>query len=163
MPVKSPTDESISEVAAKPRDRLTTKVEASATHAIYTCPMHPEVQQDHPGDCPKCGMTLEPKTATAGPDDEENAELRDMTTRFWIGAALALPVFRPGDGSLDPGPGQAALGGWQRLTLVAICARHACDLLGRLALITPWLALLGHASPEHVHADLHRRGRGIHL
>ena len=37
---------------------------------IYTCPMHPEVQQDHPGDCPKCGMTLEPKTATAGPDDE---------------------------------------------------------------------------------------------
>jgi hypothetical protein len=32
----------------------------------YTCPMHPEVQQDHPGDCPKCGMTLEPKTVTAG-------------------------------------------------------------------------------------------------
>ena len=61
--------------------------------AIYTCPMHPEVQQDHPGDCPKCGMALEPKTVTAGTDDEENAELRDMTRRFWIGAALALPVF----------------------------------------------------------------------
>ena len=60
---------------------------------IYTCPMHPEVQQDHPGNCPKCGMTLEPKLATAGTDDEENAELRDMTRRFWIGAALALPVF----------------------------------------------------------------------
>ena len=55
--------------------------------------MHPEVQQDHPGDCPKCGMTLELKTVTAGTDDEENAELRDMTRRFWIGAALALPVF----------------------------------------------------------------------
>jgi P-type Cu+ transporter len=55
--------------------------------------MHPEVQQDRPGNCPKCGMTLEPKTATAGTDDNENAELRDMTRRFWIGAALALPVF----------------------------------------------------------------------
>ena len=61
--------------------------------AIYTCPMHPEVQQDHPGECPKCGMALEPETVTAGPDDEENAELRDMTTRFWVGAGLALPVF----------------------------------------------------------------------
>jgi len=59
----------------------------------YTCPMHPEVRQDHPGDCPKCGMALEPKTVTAGTDDKENAELRDMTKRFWIGAALALPVF----------------------------------------------------------------------
>jgi Cu+-exporting ATPase len=55
--------------------------------------MHPEVQQNHPGECPKCGMTLEPKTVTTGTDDDENAELRNMTKRFWIGAALALPVF----------------------------------------------------------------------
>ena len=61
--------------------------------AIYTCPMHPEVQQDHPGDCPKCGMALEPKTLTAGTDDAENAELRDMTMRLRVGAALTLPVF----------------------------------------------------------------------
>jgi len=60
---------------------------------IYTCPMHPEVQQDHPGDCPQCGMALEPLTATASLADEENTELRDMTRRFWIGAALTLPVF----------------------------------------------------------------------
>jgi Cu+-exporting ATPase len=60
---------------------------------IYTCPMHPEIQQDHRGDCPKCGMALEPKTVTAGMDDEENTELHGMTTRFWIGAALTLPVF----------------------------------------------------------------------
>ena len=58
---------------------------------IYTCPMHPEVQQDHPGNCPKCGMTLELKTLSAV--EEENPELADMTRRFWIGAALALPVF----------------------------------------------------------------------
>lgn len=61
--------------------------------AIYTCPMHPEVQQDHLGDCPKCGMALEPKTATTGTDDTESAELRNMTRRFWIAAALTLPVF----------------------------------------------------------------------
>jgi Cu+-exporting ATPase len=70
----------------------TTVVPASVKD-IYTCPMHPEVQQDHPGNCPKCGMTLELKTPTAGPDQAENAELRDMTRRFWIGVALTLPVF----------------------------------------------------------------------
>ncbi|MGH8654218.1 MAG: copper-transporting P-type ATPase [Gammaproteobacteria bacterium] len=60
---------------------------------IYTCPMHPDVQQDHPGDCPKCGMALEPKMVTAGADEEESIELRDMSKRFWVGAALTLPVF----------------------------------------------------------------------
>jgi P-type Cu+ transporter len=60
----------------------------------YTCPMHPEVQQDHPGECPKCGMALEPMKAKAGADDEaENTELNDMTRHFWIGAVLTLPVF----------------------------------------------------------------------
>ena len=74
-------------------DQSTAKGESSAADSVYTCPMHPEVQQNHPGECPKCGMTLEPKTVTAGPDDGENAELRDMTKRCWVGAALALPVF----------------------------------------------------------------------
>jgi Cu+-exporting ATPase len=60
---------------------------------IYTCPMHPEVQRDQPGDCPICGMPLEPMSVTAVTEGEENAELRDMTKRFWVGAALTLPVF----------------------------------------------------------------------
>jgi len=61
---------------------------------IYTCPMHPEIEQDHPGDCPKCGMALEPKTVAAESDvEEDNFELRNMSRRFWIGAALTLPVF----------------------------------------------------------------------
>ena len=68
---------------------------------IYTCPMHPEVVQDHAGDCPKCGMALEPKTAAAEPEDD--GELRDMTRRMWIGAALALPVFVLAMGHLFPG------------------------------------------------------------
>jgi Cu+-exporting ATPase len=54
--------------------------------------MHPAVRQDHPGDCPQCGMALEPMATAAGPDDE-SAELQDMTQRCRIGAALALPVF----------------------------------------------------------------------
>ena len=59
--------------------------------AIYTCPMHPEVRQVGPGACPICGMALEPVIATA--DSGPNPELVDMTRRFWIGLALALPVF----------------------------------------------------------------------
>ena len=66
-------------------------VAPAAGKTIYTCPMHPEVQQDHPGDCPKCGMALEPSSISAATDDE-NHELNDMTRRFWIGAALTLPV-----------------------------------------------------------------------
>ena len=60
------------------------------TGSIYTCPMHPEVRQVGPGSCPICGMALEPVeiTAEAGP----NHELVDMTRRFWVGAALAVPV-----------------------------------------------------------------------
>jgi Cu+-exporting ATPase len=56
----------------------------------YTCPMHPEIRQDHPGSCPKCGMALEPVRATE--DTGPNPELADMRRRFWISAALALPV-----------------------------------------------------------------------
>ena len=92
MLVKS-ADKSVSEAVVEHGNRSTAKVEASAAKPIYTCPMHPEVQQDHPGNCPKCGMTLEPKTVTTGTDDAENADLRDMTRRFKVGAVLALPVF----------------------------------------------------------------------
>ncbi|MGA7749051.1 MAG: heavy metal translocating P-type ATPase, partial [Gallionella sp.] len=56
----------------------------------YVCPMHPEVVRSEPGDCPKCGMALQPRTVAAR---EENPELDDMTLRFWISVALAVPVF----------------------------------------------------------------------
>ncbi|BFI96456.1 MAG: heavy metal translocating P-type ATPase [Rhodanobacter sp.] len=59
--------------------------------AIYTCPMHPEVQQAGPGDCPKCGMALEPMMPA--PDGDDDGELRAMARRFWTLCALALPVF----------------------------------------------------------------------
>ncbi len=59
--------------------------------AIYTCPMHPQIRQAGPGNCPICGMTLEPIKATGAVG--ESHELADMTRRFWIGLVLALPVF----------------------------------------------------------------------
>ncbi len=69
---------------------------------IYTCPMHPEVEQEGPGDCPKCGMALEPKTATVE-DTGENPELRDMTRRLWVAAGLAVPVVLIAMGDMLPG------------------------------------------------------------
>ena len=77
---------------ADPQHYLTPKASTPPAPAgtIYTCPMHPEIRQVGPGSCPICGMALEPVeiTAEAGP----NHELVDMTRRFWVGAALAVPV-----------------------------------------------------------------------
>ncbi|WP_310440915.1 heavy metal translocating P-type ATPase [Sulfurimonas sp.] len=57
----------------------------------YTCPMHPEIVQDHAGTCPKCGMALEPIVVKAV--EEKNEELIDMSRRFWVSTALSIPVF----------------------------------------------------------------------
>ena len=64
---------------------------AAAAGTIYTCPMHPEIRQDHPGNCPKCGMTLEPLMPELG--DDENPELRDFQRRFWWTLPLTVMVF----------------------------------------------------------------------
>jgi len=71
-----------------PAEKAADPVDPSAT---YTCPMHPEIRQQGPGSCPICGMALEPLTVTA--DSGPNPELADMTRRFWVGLALAVPVF----------------------------------------------------------------------
>jgi len=67
------------------------RTSAAKPEAIYTCPMHPRIQQAGPGSCPICGMALEPIKATA--EVGENHELIDMTRRFWVGLALTAPVF----------------------------------------------------------------------
>jgi Cu+-exporting ATPase len=93
----------------------------AADAGVYTCPMHPEVRQTGPGSCPICGMALEPVAAA----DDDNAELRDMTRRFWIGATLTLPVLALSMGADLPGVREltAALGGtgvaWTQLVLSA--------------------------------------------
>ena len=68
---------------------------------LYTCPMHPEVKQDHPGSCPKCGMALEPMEPTL--EEGPNPELVDMSRRFWIGVVLAAPVFVLAMADMIPG------------------------------------------------------------
>ncbi len=76
-----------------PQDYLGDKPKATSMPkgTLYTCPMHPEIIQEGPGECPKCGMALEPKDL---PDtsDEPNPELLDFTRRFWIGLVLSIPV-----------------------------------------------------------------------
>lgn len=62
----------------------------SPTGTVYTCPMHPEIRQDHPGNCPKCGMTLEPVLPTL--DEDENPELTDFRRRFWWTLPLTVVV-----------------------------------------------------------------------
>ena len=79
----------------------------------YICPMDPEVVQDHPGSCPKCGMALEPRMAGIGALAEEapNPELADMTRRFWVSALLSLPLLALAMSEIIPGmPIQHALG-----------------------------------------------------
>ena len=61
-----------------------------AEGTIYTCPMHPEIRQDHPGSCPKCGMALEPEMPSLEEDD--NPELRDFRRRFWWSLPLSTVV-----------------------------------------------------------------------
>jgi Cu+-exporting ATPase len=63
---------------------------AAPEGTIYTCPMHPQIRQVGPGSCPICGMGLEPELVSL--DAKPNPELADMTRRFWIGLALALPA-----------------------------------------------------------------------
>jgi len=65
------------------------KVKLAPEGTLYTCPMHPEVIEDHPADCPLCGMALEPMGI---PTDEPNPELIDFTRRFWISASCAVPL-----------------------------------------------------------------------
>ncbi|RAI55228.1 heavy metal translocating P-type ATPase [Roseicella frigidaeris] len=70
---------------------------------IYTCPMHPQIRQEGPGNCPICGMALEPLEVTA--EAAPNEELADMTRRFWIGLVLTLPVVVLEMGGHIPGLG----------------------------------------------------------
>ncbi len=65
------------------------EIQAAPAGARYTCPMHPEILRDAPGDCPLCGMALVPIAGT-GPGDD--SELRDLTRRLWFGIALSIPL-----------------------------------------------------------------------
>jgi len=88
---------------------------------IWVCPMHPEVRQDHPGACPKCGMALEPEVPSA--IEEDNPELRDMTRRLWVATAATLPLVVLTMGAMGPIPAvhhlMMAAGPWLELALAS--------------------------------------------
>ena len=72
-----------------------------AVRTEWTCPMHPEVLEEAPGNCPKCGMALESRTVSA--EEEENPEFTDMRRRFWVSAAVTIPLFLVAMAHLLPG------------------------------------------------------------
>jgi Cu+-exporting ATPase len=86
------SDHCFKQFTASPEKYLTpatVAAEPAAKGAKYTCPMHPEIIRDAPGDCPICGMALVPVPGTGEADD---SELRDLTKRFWIGTILTIPL-----------------------------------------------------------------------
>ena len=72
-----------------------------APRTEYTCPMHPDVVRPGPGSCPVCGMTLEPRVVRA--HEEQNPELRNMTTRYWVSFAFTIPLLAIAMGDMWPG------------------------------------------------------------
>ena len=113
---------------------------------IYTCPMHPEIEQIGPGSCPICGMALEPKGLPAG--EEDTSELNDMTKRFWVSAALSafgeLSLFR--NGNVD-----------------CIYVSNTCDGLGGFAYFQKGLAFNYKYEIEHVYPDYPRHWGCLYL
>ncbi|GAB4172737.1 MAG: heavy metal translocating P-type ATPase [Wenzhouxiangellaceae bacterium] len=79
-------------------------VPAGYEGTVYTCPMHPEVRQTTPGDCPICGMALEPETVSLT-DEEDRSELDDMLRRLTVAVILTAPVLFLAMGSMIPGIG----------------------------------------------------------
>jgi len=99
---------------------------------IYTCPMHPQIQQDHPGDCPICGMRLEPKTGIAD-QQEEDREVRSLATKFWVSLVLTIPVLILALGKMVPGLSvdhwvSVGMNPWIQLTLTTVIVFWCGDL-----------------------------------
>src|SRR5690606_21317023 len=103
----------------RPRDREEPAPSIGATE--YTCPMHPEIVRDGPGSCPICGMALEPKMPAL--DQGPDPELVDMTRRFWISAALTLPLLVISKGEMV---GLSILSGRARVYTELLLALPVC-------------------------------------
>ena len=137
-----------------------TAPEAPVAGNLYTCPMHPEVEQEGPGTCPQCGMALEPKYVVSPVGAARPGTPRhDATLLGGRGAGCA----RAGDcHGADGGCSARSLAG-PRVRLAATAAEHAGRALGRLALLPARLAVARHRPSEHVHAHRPGHGRGLSL
>jgi Cu+-exporting ATPase len=74
----------------QPKGTTSESTSRAMNTVLYTCRMHPEIEQNAPGICPLCGMALAPMDAT---EQADSSELEDMTRRFWISLGLSLPLF----------------------------------------------------------------------
>ena len=89
--LKKPVEARTSAPAAPPSlQNAMTVANTPAKQVEYTCPMHPQIVRQAPGNCPICGMALERRTPVG--DLEDNAELRDMSRRFWTAVILTVPI-----------------------------------------------------------------------
>ncbi len=105
-------------------------IKAQGEKTIYTCPMHPEIKQDHPGDCPKCGMHLEPLSPT-GENSEEEKQIHSLSLKFWIGLALTIPIVLVVLGEMIPA-----------INIQALIPQHLLPFI-QLALATPVVVWAG--------------------
>jgi Cu+-exporting ATPase len=112
-----------------------------ATGDGYTCPMHPEVVSDAPGNCPKCGMALEPRTITA--EEPESGELTDMRRRFRLGLLLTVPLFLVAMGDHIPGrPLDHLIPGWSRIWIELLLATPVVLWGGWPFFVRAWQSIL---------------------
>ena len=137
-----------------------TAPQPQSTATVWTCPMHPEIRRNAPGTCPICGMALEPLAPTR--EEGENAELADMTRRFWVCAALTVPLLWPMLGralpAIDPMrvlPHSAVAWVAARCSRLPSCSGAA----GRSSSAAG--SRVVNSQPQHVHADRARHRRGV--
>lgn len=81
----------------------TSSPKTNKSNSIYTCPMHPEVEQDHQGDCPKCGMLLELKNISIKTNEEDDNNTHSLSLKFWAGVVMAIPVLLLAMAEMIPG------------------------------------------------------------
>jgi P-type Cu+ transporter len=145
---------------AEPERWLSSRDEAPPAPAPgrrWTCPMHPEIVRDAPGDCPLCGMALEPMEPA--PDDEAGAtSCVDMTRRFWVSAALSLPLVAIVMAEMVPALSPARLVPARALAWLQLALATPVVLWGGWPVLRARLGLAAHA-PQHVHADRARHRR----
>ncbi|WP_454727995.1 heavy metal-binding domain-containing protein [Cupriavidus ulmosensis] len=146
----------------KPPDASGTDAAEAVPGTIYTCPMHPEIRQDHPGACPKCGMALEPEMPSL--EAEDNPELAAFRHRFWWTLPLTVAVVllvMLGSRFRGAGSGNTKLGG--------ACLVRTGRAMGRLSDLRQMPGLVPQPQPEHVDVDrsgdwcgvrVQRRGHG---
>jgi len=113
----------------------------------YTCPMHPDVRRDRAGDCPKCGMRLEPVMPT-GSGREEDGDLRSLSVKFWAGLICAIPVLVLTLGNMIPAaaarsPVPYAVSSWIQLSF----STPVVVLAGGFLFVRAWRSLV-HKSPN---------------